>query len=429
LSERELPESLVRRPLECSLLDVAVGSGSMEMTRYLIEFHGATATREALKQSLTTGNQELIKLMRERLPDGELRDRVDLLRVAIEYHQPDVLGWLLRDATVFERELLGVFLFERRLADSLVVGLDGGLLFWWSRTRALSLKWRPSANLELARAPRGFSSEGGWWTTASGAASALPALGPRSMSGIAQPRTVLALWRRRVVSGFPGMWTEEASEALLGGKAEVKSVVFPVGVTAFGKEALYEFATLESVVFPPSCTSFSDKSFADCKSLRAVSLPAGCKATGYYAFARCSSLVCVEIPVGCREVSEGSFRWCSSLTRVRIPNGCACVGYCSFSGGSIKEITIPDRCEVDEQAFEQCTRLTTVTVGVGCKAIGHSAFEGCAALASVRLPFTLEGVGAWAFGDCPALDAIAIPRKCRVDSDAFSQSPTRVVRV
>jgi hypothetical protein len=35
-NERELPESLVRRQFRCSLLDVAVGSGSVEMTKYLL---------------------------------------------------------------------------------------------------------------------------------------------------------------------------------------------------------------------------------------------------------------------------------------------------------------------------------------------------------------------------------------------------------
>jgi hypothetical protein len=55
-SKGELPESLVRRPSEGSLLDVAVGSGSVEMTKYLFEFHGAKPIRETLKQSISTGN-------------------------------------------------------------------------------------------------------------------------------------------------------------------------------------------------------------------------------------------------------------------------------------------------------------------------------------------------------------------------------------
>jgi hypothetical protein len=129
-SEKELPESLVRHPLECSLLDVAVGSGSVEVTKCLLEFHSARPTRETLKQSISTGNLELIKLMRERLMEGELGDRVDLLEVAAEFHQEEVLTWLLRDATVFELELLGVFAVERKLADVLVTARENGYRPW-----------------------------------------------------------------------------------------------------------------------------------------------------------------------------------------------------------------------------------------------------------------------------------------------------------
>jgi hypothetical protein len=100
---RELPGSLVRRPLECSLLDVAVGAGSVETTKYLFEFHGAKATRETLKQPISTGNLELFRMVRERLPEGELGDRVELMEVAAEFRQEEVLTWLLRDATVVDR--------------------------------------------------------------------------------------------------------------------------------------------------------------------------------------------------------------------------------------------------------------------------------------------------------------------------------------
>jgi hypothetical protein len=115
---RNLPESLVRRPLKCSLLDVAIGSGSVEMTKYLLEFHRAKPTQDTLKQALSAGSFESIKLIRERLPEAEGRDRQELLAVAAEAHQPEVLRWLLRDITVFERELLLVFTLERKLADS-----------------------------------------------------------------------------------------------------------------------------------------------------------------------------------------------------------------------------------------------------------------------------------------------------------------------
>jgi hypothetical protein len=84
-----LPSSLVRRPWACSLLEVAVGSSSVEMTKYLLEFHGAKPTREALKMAISSGSLELIRMMRERLPEGELGERVDLMEVAADFHQEE----------------------------------------------------------------------------------------------------------------------------------------------------------------------------------------------------------------------------------------------------------------------------------------------------------------------------------------------------
>jgi hypothetical protein len=86
-SGNELPGSVFRRPLRCSLLDVAVGSASVEMTKYLLEFHEARPTRETLKQSISRGNLEMFKMTRERLPEAEFRLRDDLMEVAAEFHQ------------------------------------------------------------------------------------------------------------------------------------------------------------------------------------------------------------------------------------------------------------------------------------------------------------------------------------------------------
>jgi hypothetical protein len=129
VGERKLPELLVRRQRNCSLLDIAVGAGSVEIVRCLPEFHSAMPTRQTLKQSISAGSSELIKMMRERLPESELQDRVDLLEVAAEFHQHEVLLWLLRDVTDFEFQLLAVFVLERKLADSVEIALANGFRF------------------------------------------------------------------------------------------------------------------------------------------------------------------------------------------------------------------------------------------------------------------------------------------------------------
>jgi hypothetical protein len=216
---RAYPGSLVRRPERCRLLEVAVGAGSIEVTKCLLEFHGARPTRETLKMALSSGNIELIRLMWERLPE-EHGNRLGLLEVAGVYHREEVLGWLCRDATVFEREVFAMFALERHLADALVVAVESGLRPWWSRTRELALNWPPAAELEFGDAPAGFSAEGGWWTRLSGKVRALPFQdGP---------------WR------LPSSVTREL----------VVSAVLPPGVTILGKGALRSCWSLEQLLIP-----------------------------------------------------------------------------------------------------------------------------------------------------------------------------------
>ena len=97
-----------------------------------------------------------------------LLDRVDLLKVAAEFLQKEVLVWLLRDATIFERELLFVFAVERKVADSLVAALENGFIPWWGGTLVVALNWRASRRLSFWSAPVGFSLEGGWYSAARG---------------------------------------------------------------------------------------------------------------------------------------------------------------------------------------------------------------------------------------------------------------------
>jgi hypothetical protein len=318
------------------------------MTKYLFEFHGAKATRETLKQSISTGSLGMFRMVRERLAEGDLGDRVDLMEVAAEFHQEEVLVWLHRDATVFERELLEVFALERKLANSLKVALENGFHPWWNRTREVSLKWRASATMEFASAPEGFSSAGGWWTALSGAASALHELRARARRGPTLPDG-----RPRVGSRTRFEWTKGMSQAQFDDAGLVKEVVFPVGVTAIGEKALYTFEALESGVFPAGCVDVGGLAFAQCTALKAISLPVGCKATGEWAFYGCRALVSMTIPVGCTTISYGCFRDCTSLTEMRFPNGLKLIGICAFYGSALKEVALPDGCKVARDAFRQ----------------------------------------------------------------------------
>jgi hypothetical protein len=72
-------------------LDVAIGSGSVDRTKCLLEFHQAKPTRETLEQSVSTWKLEFTKLMRECSPGAELGARVNLMEMAAEFHQHEVV--------------------------------------------------------------------------------------------------------------------------------------------------------------------------------------------------------------------------------------------------------------------------------------------------------------------------------------------------
>jgi hypothetical protein len=129
-----LPETIVRRPKSCVLLDVAVGAGAVEVSKCLLEFHGAKPTRETLKMAIAIGNLELIRLIWARLPD-EQHSRGDLLEVAADFHRGEPLRWLFRDSHVGEQELFFVDALEAHFADGLLEVLGERVRPWWWRTR------------------------------------------------------------------------------------------------------------------------------------------------------------------------------------------------------------------------------------------------------------------------------------------------------
>jgi hypothetical protein len=85
---QHLPDELLRKPMKCSLLDVAIGSGAVEASKYLLEFHGARCTVETLKMAISSGNLELIRIVLTRL-SGQRGNLVDL---ALFFHCVSMYG-------------------------------------------------------------------------------------------------------------------------------------------------------------------------------------------------------------------------------------------------------------------------------------------------------------------------------------------------
>jgi hypothetical protein len=293
-----LPESVLRRPWSNSLLDVAVGASAIEVAKYLLEFHEVTPTRDTLKMALATGNPELIRLIWQRLPEGDRRRRDDLLEVAADYHREAPLAWLHRDATGFERELFALFALERHLADALLIGLQNGLRPWWGLTRERAGKWPEAAELEFFGAPEGFSVEGGWWTDVDGASFPLTECDD--------------VWRR--------------PEAL--DPNRVAAVSFPTGAKRIGSwafrsgsESLYPMGSphLARVTIPSKVTVISTGTFCCCNSLREVVIPEGVTEIWGDAFLACGELTQLVIPSTVEKVGTCSIRECEQLIELVMP--------------------------------------------------------------------------------------------------------------
>jgi hypothetical protein len=150
----DLPDSLLRCPAACPVLDVAFGCASLDVSKYLLEFHGATPTRETLKMAISSGNLELIRLAWERLPE-EHETRFDLLEVAADFHREEPFVWLFRDATGLEREAFLEIALERRLADAVVLAVATGSRPWSTRSRDVAVAWRAAISLEFGTPPEG----------------------------------------------------------------------------------------------------------------------------------------------------------------------------------------------------------------------------------------------------------------------------------
>jgi hypothetical protein len=372
--EREdVPGSLLRRPLKHSLLDVAVGSASVDLTKCLLEFHAAKPTRETLKMALAAGNLELIRLVRRQLREAELEHRVDLLEVAAEFHQLEALVWLVRDASIVELELLAVFALEQKLADMLVVAFDNGFRPWWGQTRELAVEWRASARFVFVPAPVGFLTEGGWWRDTLEVDLPLPRIG----------------------DGTGGEWTLPASIA--------RQLII-------------------NVFLPPRVTTISERCFFGCSDLVQVGISSSVVAIGHSAFFACFNLTRVGIPASVRRIGKFAFCGCSALTQITIPSGVSAIGTGVFQRCSgLRSIAIPPRVTIiGRSAFEGCSALTQVQMPSAVTTIGHSSFKGCSSLTLMVIPSRVTTIGLCAFEGCCSLERVAIPSALMiVGSSAF----------
>jgi hypothetical protein len=356
------PQSMTRLTSECSLLDIAVSAGALDITKSLLEFHNVTPSRETLKMAIATGSLELIRMILVRLPDAESH-RADLMEVAADFHWLEPLVWLFRSATELEREILAEFALEHRLADALLaVSTEVGLSLWSWRARLLVGAWPIARCFEIVRAPAGHSESAGWCLGRDGVAA--------------------------VVDPLVGQASREWFDAIIHERKQtLVAVTLPSGVTAIGCSTFSNWCDLQQIRIPPGVTAFDSGAFQGVGWLTSITIPDGLRSIGKRTFGECFSLVKIVIPEGPTDLSESMFELCLSLQFVTLPTTLTSIGWGAFSGcAALKSLVIPPHVTtIASGAFCGCMALRKLVIPASVRHIQDRCFTGCLSLVDFRV--------------------------------------------
>lgn len=92
------------------------------------------------------------------------------------------------------------------------------------------------------------------------------------------------------------------------------------------------------------------------------------------------------------------------ITKFSIPKHIRVIGREAFSGTSLKQIQIPQDCElrcIEAHAFAGCEDLTEIELSDHVTDIGYGCFDGCSSLEKIFIPETVTKIDNYAFAGCP----------------------------
>ena len=230
--------------------------------------------------------------------------------------------------------------------------------------------------------------------------------------------------------------------------SELRTIVFPDGISKIGNEAFYGCDGLESIDIPNSITEIGNSAFYGCECEQVeLKLPEGLEIIGDYAFCACNNIKEIIIPDSVTFVGVGAFESCDSLEHIVIPSTVSCGGcifcYCpklntagpigggydiefgwteeipdfAFCGmGTVtigesyfKSIILPDSItRIGVSAFEDCTELESIEIPNGITEIGESAFRNCQSLKTIKIPSSLKTIDEFVFSNCDNLQNVTI---------------------
>jgi hypothetical protein len=296
--------------------------------------------------ALSLGNLELVRICWERLPDEQEKERLDLLEVAADFHQLEVLSWLFRNADKFAKELFVGFAIHRHLADVLLAVLGDGFRPWWAV--GAGAKWTPMREFVFGPAPKGLWPDGGWFT-----------ISERETKGI---------------RAMEGKWARELTESELGDENQVTEVVLPRGVTAIAGDAFrgdaafahdsaglrddrgrdgtrrldvakarWPAAHLSKAMIPVTCATIGAFAHYGCSGLRDLAFGSSVTTIGDEAFFGCSGLAELVIPSSVTTIGDAAFLDCLGLKALTISASLAGIGDGDrdvFYGMTLERVTL-----------------------------------------------------------------------------------------
>ncbi|MFM7075649.1 MAG: ELWxxDGT repeat protein [Planctomycetaceae bacterium] len=162
--------------------------------------------------------------------------------------------------------------------------------------------------------------------------------------------------------------------------AGVQDVVIPESIHGFpvtrvGNQAFFGHQ-LRSIVFPEGLTSIGVQAFSACRNLEAVSLPASVTGVEAQAFAFCTALTGFTVAQGnpAFQAVDGILLDAAGTDLLQAP------------GGRTAVVVPAGVVNILNYAFMGCQLMTSVTLPEGLETIGYQAFNVCSQLVSLRLP-------------------------------------------
>ncbi|NLT21214.1 MAG: leucine-rich repeat protein [Syntrophomonadaceae bacterium] len=188
-------------------------------------------------------------------------------------------------------------------------------------------------------------------------------LSPTAFAGCSKLAAINIAEGNPVYTSIDGiLYSKDKSTLLVYPNGKItSSVTIADHVKSIGPNVFVGLSNLKSVVFPSGLTSIGNNAFRGA-GLTSLTFPAAVKTIDYNAFEKCTSLKSISIPGTLTNVGSGVFQDCTGLTSVSMVNGVQTIGIDAFNGcSSLKGIHLPSTVQtIEKGAFQKCPELRSI---------------------------------------------------------------------